>query len=177
MLIMLLSFGCGGGGGSAANTSGTPAANTPATPAKVVISFSLISTAKLPFRLNGVQISATLPAGLTVTASGSTIASGLEAGSVASSAVNTNFPVFGRYSAPNRVTLVIADSSNAQTGFGPGEMARLTCSLAAGIAISESDRLTLENAITFKASGWDPTAATNPVSLNRFLKPRIVIIM
>jgi len=42
---------------------------------------------------------------------------------------------------------------NVTTGFGPGEMARLTFSLAAGTTISESNRLTLENAIIFKSSG------------------------
>jgi hypothetical protein len=164
---MLLSFGCGSGSWD----------NATVTPTKAIISFSLISTSQLPFRLSGVQMSATLPSGLKVAASGSTITSGLEAGSAVSNSV-TLFPVFGRYSAPNRVTMLVADGTSNQAGFGPGEMARLTCALIDGTTtISENDRLTMENSLTFNASGWNPTAAINPSSLNIFLKPRIAVTL
>lgn len=173
LIGLLITCGCGGGGDTVVNVGGSQ-------PTKAVISFSLISTATLPFRLNGVRISATLPTGFTVATAGSAITSGLEAGSATINVVNTNlFPIFGSYSAPNRVTLIIADSTNAQVGFGPGEMVRLTGSLVVGTTVTESDRLALENAITFNASGWDPrpTATTNPSSLNLLLKPRVTVTL
>jgi hypothetical protein len=165
LLTMLLSFGCGGGGGGSSAESFT----------KATISFSLISTTTLPCRLNGVEVRATLPTGLTVAASGKTITSGLEVGSAASVIAPSAYSIFSSYSAPNRIRITIAD---AGTGFGPGEMVRLTCSVAPGTTnISESDKLALENAITFKASGWDPAAASNPSSLNTYLKPKVAVTL
>lgn len=171
LFAMLLSFGCGGGG--SADTTGGPA--------KATISFSLISTATLPFRISGLQIDGTLPAGVTVTTGDVNfprkITEGLVAGSAVGATADWQSSVFGSYSAPNRVRLIIADGTSVKPGFGPGEMVRLTCTVAAGTSISESERLALESAITFKASGWDPTATTgtNPKPLNLFLSPKIAV--
>jgi hypothetical protein len=169
--ILLSCIGCGGGGSS----------DAPVGISKATISFSLISTATLPFRISGLQINGTLPAGVSVTTGDAADPRSITAGLVVGSAVGTvadwQSSVFGSYSTPNRVRLMIVDGSNTKPGFGPGEMVRLTCSVAAGTTISESERLALESAITFKASGWDPaaTSGTNPKSLNMLLYPKIAI--
>lgn len=151
---------CGGGGGGGA-----------AQP-KAVISFSLLSTQSLPFRINGVLMTATLPANLTVsTGANKEIVAGLNVGSAVAGML-----IFGSYSSP-LVKISVLDSTPAQTGFGPGEMTRLTCQLAVGTTITENDRLAIENSLTFMASGFDPNAATNPSSLNGFLRPRIAVTL
>ena len=169
LLILLLSFGCGGGGGGGGSSY-----------SKVTISFSLISTATLPFRLSGFQLAGTLPAGVTVTTGDvnnpKLITNGLDLGSaITASAVSWQSLVFGSYSAPNRIRLVIADGTPDQAGFGPGEMVRLTCSITDGTAFSSSDLQALENAITFKASGWETPTKVSP--LNEFLKPKVTVTL
>jgi len=75
--------------------------------------------------------------------------------------------------------MLVNDSTLTQNGFGPGEIVRLSCKVAAGTTLSESARLAFENEIasSFKASGWDqrPSALTNPASLKAYLKPQIAI--
>lgn len=172
LLALLVSFGCGGGGSSA---------DTPVITSKATISFSMISTATLPFRISGVQIDAVLPTGITVTTGDiyipRLITDGLVAGSAVGVAGDWQTKVFGSYSAPNRVRLIIADGADVQTGFGPGEIVRLTCSISAGTTISESDlqaaleKAILDYKITFTASGWDKNATTgiNPKPLTALL--------
>ena len=162
LFLVALLASCGGG------STSTPPPNS------AVISFSLISTQTLPFRISGVQLSTRLPAGVTVeTVTGSTkeIASGLFAGSAVAGVVTPTFPIFGRYSSPV-VSVVVADGSGTGTGFGPGEMARVTCSVAPGTSIDVNQLLTQ---FTFKAAGIDPVAAVNPSPLNPYLTPRISV--
>ena len=165
---LLLSFGCGGGSGG----------SSPGSPSKATISFSLISTESLPYRIIGVKFSGTLPAGVTVTTNDASnpklITDGLVPGSAVGTLADWQGGIQGRYSSPSRFMLAIADGTN--TGFGPGEMVRLTCTVAAGLSLSTSDLQALENAITFRASVWDPTAATNPSLLDaRLLKMKIAV--
>ncbi|MDD2852246.1 MAG: hypothetical protein PHY09_10170 [Desulfuromonadaceae bacterium] len=165
--IVALVCGCGSGG---APESGMHGALSRAT-----ISFSLVSTARLPFRINGVQLIAPLPSALDVTtADNGLISGGLTPGSAVAAVVSGPSLLFGTYSA-NMLSIVITDGSTAQTGFGPGEMARMTWVMRAGAVIGESDRLALEKSVTFKASGWDQTVVSNPSSLDGYLRPKIVI--
>lgn len=166
--VLLSCFGCGGGSSDA-----------PVGPTKATISFSLISTATLPFRISGLQIDGILPAGVSVTTGDANypklITDGLVPGSAVGNAASWQSPNFGSYSSP-KVSIKIADGTNI--GFGPGEMARLTCTIATGTTLSENDRLALENAITFKVSGWSPNSTSLTAelkSLNAFLKPKIAI--
>jgi hypothetical protein len=174
LLAVLFSFGCGGGGGGGGDVASSSA--------KATISFSLISSATLPFRISGVQINATLPPGFMAGSSGP-ITSGLEPGSSASTGVTTDFPLSGSYVAPNLITLIIADATNGQSGFGPGEIVRLTCPLAEGVN-SESElqaaleKALLDKAITFKVSGWNPTATSNPsLYAVGLLTPKITVTL
>jgi hypothetical protein len=166
LLALLLISGCSGNGGTSSETPGGPT--------KATISFSLVSTATLPFRISGVQMNVSLPAGLIIATPGTAISSGLEVGSA-----TTSFLIAGSYTGLNQIALVIYDKSTGQIGFGPGEMARLTYSLDAGKTMGESERLALENAITFtfKASGIDPTASASPSPLNTYLIPKVVVTL
>ncbi len=179
---LLITCGCGGGGGTSSGGTVTVVNTGDNHPTKAVLSFSLVSTAQLPFRVSGVQMNAILPSSLVVTngdpANPKTITSGLEAGSATAATQTTQFPIFGSYSSP-KVTIMVADSTQGQTGFGPGEMARLTCAIKAGATLNQSDIQAFEDNFTFKASGWDPrpSATTNPSALDGFLKPRIVVTL
>lgn len=173
MLVCLFQVtGCGGGG----------AGVNPIVPkyTKAVISFSLLSSQRLPFRMTGVLMTGVLPAGLSVTTGASSdpkmITGGLSAGSSVAGGVTSQFPVFGRYSAP-KFLITVADSTQAQVGFGPGEIVQLTCGLTDGATISGSDKFIIERSITFNASGYNPTATVNPSSLNSYLRPNVSVTL
>jgi hypothetical protein len=176
---LLLTCGCGGGGSSSGGTV-TVVSPDNNQPTKAIISFSLVSTAQLPFRISGVQMNTILPASLSVTngdpANPKIITSGLEAGNAMATAQTSLFPVFGSYSSP-KLTLMVADSSLGQAGFGPGEVARLTCKINPGATLNQSDIQAFEDTFSFKASGWDPNSSTNPSSLNGFLMPKVVVTL
>lgn len=164
--LVLLSA-CGGGNTSPAGSSTTTS--------QAIISFSLVSTATLPFRMTGFELTAALPSGVSVSKNGTTMISSTSL--AAGSALTANpgqVAVSGSFIAPNIKISYVGDQ---QAGFGPGEIARLTCLLGDGVAINENARLALENEVnsTFLASGWDPGASTNPTSLKPLLKAKVDI--
>lgn len=120
------------------------------------------------------ELSGNLPAGFSVATGGAgqrAIGAGLEGGSTlaAGGAWQT---VFGSYSSP-KVTILVADGSSA--GFGPGEVARLTCQLAPGADTSDNARIAIAGGLAFQASGIDPTALVQPSPLTSYLRSGVSI--
>lgn len=156
--------GCGGGGGA------------PAAQQTAVIAFSALSTAQLPARISGISIAATLPAGLTVATEpgndNQVLAGALTSGSVVGDGAETI--LFGRYSAAARkVRIDLADSSAGQIGFGPGEFARLNCSVTAGVTLTEGDFQPVGGVFPyFKVVGYD-SVSHNSIDLTEYLQPRV----
>jgi len=177
-LFILLVTGCGGGGGGSSITNG----QTPASPAQktAVITFSAISTSRLPVRINGVEIIAILPNGITVPTE-STIPSqvsvfALAAGNAVSSAVSSNSYVFGSYSASSKkIKISVADSSSTQDGFGPGDFVQLTCDVTSGTILTENNFTVLNSPLLYmKVVGYDSTSR-NTVNLTSYLKPSLKV--
>jgi hypothetical protein len=165
---------CSGGGGGDGRGGNQSLNKGDQLSKKAVIVFSLISSQRLPFRMNGVEFTASLPIGMSVVVTGAKISSGLEAGNAVS-----NVLVSGSFVA-QKIKLMISDTTLIQSGFGPGEVARLTCPITVGTTLSESDRVAFENEVvrTFKASGWDsrPSALVNPTSLKGYLQPKVAVV-
>jgi hypothetical protein len=158
-----MTLGCSSGGSDAVTAT------------KAKISFSLISTATMPFRINSIQINASLPAGFSVaTEDANKISDGFLFPGSAVEVSSLALIMGGTYSAQKVEVMLAAVNSNI-AGFGPGEIFILTCTVAASTDISAINLSALENAVTFRATGWDPSAATNPSPLNTYLKPKITI--
>lgn len=144
-------FGCGGGGGGGA---------APVSPTKAELSFVLVNRAQLPCPISGVEVNGLVPAGLTVTTGTSPNARkpivGLAAGSALASA-GSQAAVYGSYSSPNSVHVIIASGGSANSGFGAGEIFKLTCGLLPGTtALSPEDVANLKASVSLKASGINP---------------------
>jgi hypothetical protein len=130
--LLLSLTACGGGGG------GTSANQTPPSTSKTAtISFSVISTARLTAPVQGVQISALLPAGVTVaTDAGSTTLSSA-ALATGNGITSANRQVYGTYSAAIRkvkITVVTTEDT-----FRGGEFAKLTVSYPATTTLTTTD--------------------------------------
>lgn len=128
--LFLILTACGGGGGT------TPSPPPPI-PKTATISFSVISTARLTAPVQGVQLSAYLPVGVTVATNvGSTTLSSA-ALTVGSGITGANRQVYGSYSAPIRkVKITVATTEDTFRG---GEFAKLTVSYPATITLTVTD--------------------------------------
>lgn len=173
-LFILQVTGCGGGPG---DNSQAPVTSTQKT---AVITFSIMSTNRLPVRINGIEITAYLPSGVTVPTESTTpsqvSASALAAGSAVTGAISTSNYVFGSYSASSRkINIFVADSSGAQSGFGPGSFAQLTCNVTNGTTLTGNDFVILNNPFPhLKAIGYDP-ASRSSIDLTSYLTPSLEV--
>lgn len=159
--------GCGGGGGNGGN--GT----------SVVVAFSLISSAKLPARISGVNIAAYLPAGVSVQTDAANpkqiSATALVAGSAMDALPAADKIILGSYSSAGRLVRIATASAAGTPGFGPGEYARLTCLVAAGVSVTESEITALNTPlVTFKVFGFDPDTHST-VDLTKLLQPHFTV--
>lgn len=140
--------GCGSGSGGGAI----------ATEKTAVVSFSVMSTSRLPFRIEGVQLSALLPSGVTVVTDPAS--NKITSGSLVGGSTTANALVFGSYSAP--IQKVKIDVAQVNPGFGPGEFARLTCNVVPGTTLTESDFVNkFAPSFAFKATYYDSVAGQN----------------
>lgn len=169
MTGMILIAGCGSGGSGGGATDKT-----------VVVAFSLVSSAQLPARINGVNISAILPVGVTVpmdTVNPKQIsATALVAGSAVTILPADGSAVLGSYSSAGRLVRISVTWTGApQTGFGPGEVARLTCTAAAGTTVTSSELTALNTPLVyFKAVNFDPVTLST-VDMTNFLQPLFTV--
>ena len=152
IVTMVAIYGCGGSGGSNGSSGSSGTDVFPA--GKATLSFTAMSTAKLPASISGIDISLNLPVGMTVgTESGS---SGVvSSASIASgSALSRTGLAYGTYSASsNKVHLIMATTS---TTFRSGEFLRLTCSVAQNSNITLSNVKALNTPVRIvKAAGVD----------------------
>lgn len=146
ILCILVVTGCGGGAGT--ETGGGQQQVSTAT-----IVFSVTSTARLPIRVNNMQITANLPNEVTCTTNPVGKANVWEISTTA-------FTV-----APKQITFVVKDASQTQSGNQMGEFARLTCSINAGASLTESSFTSINNPFpAFDAVGFDSTGSSIRIS-------------
>ena len=135
LLLSLMSalYGCGGG-----NDWNSALLNTRKT---AVVSFSAISTSVLPNPIGGITITTILPSGVTVPTDPSNprmiSSSALVTGSALASIPNDGYSkiIQGDYSSAGRQVRITVAS---YMGFGPGEYARLTCTVDPGVTFTTS---------------------------------------
>jgi hypothetical protein len=175
-LIGLLSA-CGGGGGGGA-TDQTPVVTAPS-PVKATVSISITNAAALPYPINYLQMSGSLPAGLTVTTGDTSdptrITSGLLSGSALAATQSLTF-----YGYLLSSKIIITCLSSAVTGFGTGEIAQLVFTLPAGTTISEATGTEIENSITITSALSYPDSDNgkpNPIPLSIYLKPAVSVTL
>ena len=161
--------GCGGGGGSG---------NIP-TSTSVVVAFSLVSTARLPARISGVNIAAHLPAGVSVATDSANprqiSATALVAGSAMDSLPAADKIIIGSYSSDGNLVSISTAGAAGTPGFGPGEYARLTCLVAPGVNVTENGIRALNTPLaSFKVTGFDP-ATHSTVDLTNLLQPHFTV--
>ncbi|QEM70123.1 hypothetical protein FO488_04155 [Geobacter sp. FeAm09] len=152
-LALLALYGCGGDG------DGGPAPITDSYlfPAgKATITFTAMSTAKLAAPLSGIDLSLTLPQGMSVTtASGASGPIATDSVTPGSALTGTNL-AFGTYSATTRkVILGMVTTSNS---YRSGEFLRLTCTVAANTSITLGGLKTGAPVTVVKAVGYDPVS-------------------
>jgi hypothetical protein len=162
--------GCGsGGGGNNNGVSGT----------SVVVAFSLISTSRLPARISGVNIAAHLPAGVSVATDSANpkqiSATALVAGSAMDSLPQADKIIIGSYSSDGNLVNISTAGASGTPGFGPGEYARLTCQVAPGVAVTESEITALNTPlVAFKVTGFDAVTHST-VDLTNLLQPHLTV--
>lgn len=163
VLALTTLYACGDGGGTA------PISDSYVFPAgKATLVFTAMSTAHLPVPVSGIDLSITLPPGMSVaTTSGS--AGQIAAASVISGSAlaGTNL-AFGTYSASNGKTrLSMATTSDS---YRSGEFLRLACTVASGTNITLGGLKALNTPVTvLKAVGYDPVTMST-MDLNARLK-------
>lgn len=156
-VMVLVIYGCGGGG------SGKAEPNASLFPAgEISLAFSAFSTAKLPASVSGIDFSITLPEGMSVaTATGSS-------GQIAANAVmpggglTGSSLAYGTYSASTRkvyLTMATADDT-----FRSGEFLELVCSVAPNRSITLDELRALNSPVAIKkAVGMAPDSTTTVV--------------
>jgi len=150
--------GCGDGGKSNSTTA--------------VVAFSIVSTAQLPARINGVNIAIILPEGVSAPTDATDpkqiAATALAAGSAMDSIPDAGKLVMGSYSSAGRLVRIVA---LGPSGFGPGEYARLTCVADPGVIVSENGITQLNTPpVTFRVTGYDADTHSS-VDLTSLLRP------
>lgn len=133
---------CGSGDGGDATTS-----NDQVTSARIA-TLKLTTSGTASASLAGIAVTVTLPDGVTpsLNADGS-VAATVEAVSGVAAPGTVLAPVYTPASGTTKATLRIVLAANTTAGFGAGEFATLTLSVAAGAAPAQSD---------FVLSGFNP---------------------
>jgi hypothetical protein len=146
IIITSILTGCGGGAGTETG-SGQQQAST------ATIVFSVTSTARLPIRVNNMQITANLPNEITCTAN-----------PIGKANVwKTDSAIFTV--SPKQITFAVSDASQTQSGNQMGEFARLTCSINAGASLTESSFTSINNPFpAFDAVGFDTNGSSIRIS-------------
>ncbi len=146
IILTSILTGCGGGGGTETG-SGQQQAPT------AIIVFSVTSTARLPIRVNNMQITANLPNEVTCTTNPVGKAN----------AWRTDSAVFTV--SPKQITFAVSDASQTQSGNQMGEFARLTCSVNTGASVTESSFTSINNPFpAFDAVGFDANGSSIRIS-------------
>lgn len=163
MFAMLALFGCGGGdtGGGAPDSYVFPAGTA-------TLTFTAMSTAHLTAPISGIDLSLTLPQGMSVTTTGG-VSGQISTASLmpGSSLVGTNL-AFGTYSASSG-TVRLSTVTTSDT-FRSGEFLRLSCTVAPNTNITLGSLKALNSPLpALKAVGYDP-ATMSTVDLSARLK-------
>ena len=164
---MAVLYGCGGGSGGSGYIA-IPHST------QAVVSFSAISSAHPPVQISGINVTVTLPSGVSVSTESGTSqisSSALVAGSALDSLPAGNKMVLGSYdSATQRVSI----SAIGTSSFGSGEYARLTCTVAAGTTLSQSGIVALNTPpAAFQVFGYDNN--NNTVPLTAYFIPQFAL--
>ncbi len=151
-------------------STATPAvARTKPSATTAVVAFSAISSAQLPAQISGIYIDVVLPPGVSVPTDPANpkqiSATALVAGSALDSLPAANKVVMGSYSSAGRLVRI---SAVGPTGFGPGEYVRLTCVVAPGVTLPQSEVAALTAS---EFSAYSPTL----VDLTGFLTPQFAL--
>lgn len=157
--------------------SGTPEAQQKT----ATITFSAMSTASLPTAISGVEISAKLPAGVSVFLQPG---SANQIGGSALASVKPNGFILGSYSSSIRqVTIAVADNAQPPKGLGfgnIGDFATLECTFSPSLTLTENSFLGINQTFPdFKATGvfknMSGTRIIGTVDLTNKLKPSMKV--
>jgi len=152
-----LLYGCGSGDEWQATSQ--PVTEIPGSyrfPAgKSIIAFSAISTARLAASVSALDITLTLPQGMSAVTAGGLSGHVDDASITAGSALTGTNLAFGSYSASSRKLRL--SMTTTSTNYRGGEFLRLTCDVAPAVAITLDDLRALNNPVkVVKAIGYDP---------------------
>lgn len=154
LLLVAALYGCGsdgGGSGPVADSYVFPAGTT-------TLTFTAMSTAKLPASISGIDFTLNLPAGMTVTPNGATGAIATTTVTPGMALTGTNL-AYGSYSASTRKAYLGMATTSAS--YRSGEFLRLACTVGTGTSITLADLKTLNNPATLvKAVGYDAATDT-----------------
>lgn len=158
-------YGCGGGGGDGGGGTIDDSYVFPAGAA--TITFSAMSTAQLPASVSGIDLTLTLPQGMSVTTTGGTSGQIATASVVPGSALTGTNLAFGSYSAASRKThLSMVTTSDS---YRQGEFLRLTCTVASNSGITLGSLKSGSPVTVVKAVGYN-SATSSTVVLTGKLK-------
>lgn len=158
LALMTVLYGCGGGDGG-----GAPA-NIPV--GKATLVFSVVSTARLPVSVSGIDFIVTLPVGMNVaTTSGGS--GQIETASILPGEWSGGTSLaFGSYSASRRTAhLSMATTSDTFRG---GDFLRLACTVSSDAIITYNQILALNTPMTVaKVVGYDPVTHSTVVMTDK----------
>lgn len=164
MLAALALFATLSGCGGDSTSTGGDAYVFPA--GKSVITFSALSTARLAVPISSIDVSITLPPGMSVVTSGGGSGSIDTASVLAGSALTGTNLAFGSYSASTRK--VRLSMTTASSSYRSGEFLKLLCDVAPNTSISLVALRTLNMPVpVIKAVGYDPATRSTVVLTNR----------
>ena len=164
LLVVLTLFAALSGCGGDSTSTGGDAYVFPA--GKSVITFSALSTARLAIPISAIDVSITLPPGMSVATSGGGSGSIDTASVRAGSALAGTNLAFGSYSASTRkVRLSMTTASNS---YRSGEFLTLLCDVAPNTSISLVALRTLNTPVpVIKAVGYDSATRSTVVLTNK----------
>jgi len=170
LALILALAGCGGGGGATSQDVNPPQS----TGKSATISFSVLSTARLTAPVQGVQLSAFLPEGVTVatTAGSSTVSSTALITGVG--ITSSNRQIYGTYSAPIRkVKITVATTEETFRG---GEFAKLSVNYPSTINLTANDFASANEPTVpfFQAAGY--VVGTGSVDLTGKLRASLGVL-
>ena len=162
VLVLMALYGCGGGGGGGGDGGGAVDDSYVFPAGKATITFSAMSTATLPAPISGIDVTLTLPTGMSVaTTSGQIETASLTPGSALT---GTNL-AYGSYSNATGVTILsmVTTSDN----YRQGEFLRLTCIVAANTGITLGSLKSTSPVTVVKAVGYDAATSSTVVLTNK----------
>ena len=161
LALIVLLLGCGGGGGGGAAVVTTPAQKT------ATVEFATTTT-NTGVVLKAVYIVVRLPAGVTVATKPGTT----EISDVVLKGVNSAQLQSSSYIAADNEVRIPVITSTIISGFPVGVFARLTCDVAPGKTMTESQFSSL-TPVVFQATGANGVDLTDPVNSNPPVAPKI----